>query len=110
VVRARIVAAAAAQRTPMSGRKADTRASRRRGSYISGARCATIATKKKEEKHRRKKEIDRLRVAAARMTINLHRITMHVSIKKLLDGKMTILRLGIPCPDKNYSANSRDTR
>lgn len=43
------------------------------------------------------------------MTINLHRITMHVSIKKTSarNGKATILHSGIPCPDKTYSANSR---
>jgi len=44
---ARIVAAKAAQRKPMLGRKADMRASRRRGSYTSEAWCATT---KKEEK------------------------------------------------------------
>lgn len=57
--------------------------------YIRTAVCDNSNEKKKrkkEEKHQRKKEIDRP-VAAARMTINLHRITMHVSIKNRLMAK-----------------------
>lgn len=47
----------------------------------------------------------------ARMIINLHHITMHVLIKNRSTRQNDyVLRLGIPCPDKNNSANSRNAR
>lgn len=80
--------------------------------YMRSTRCDSGNKKiKKEAKKRHTGEWRKsiVSAAAARMTINLHRITMHVLIKKKAawNGKATILHSDIPWPDKTYSANSR---
>lgn len=88
-------------------RKADMR----RGSYTRIYRSMMHYTTKKKymrerEERGRKKSI--VSVGAARMTINLHRITIRILIKKTrpLVRENDILRSRIPCPDKN-PGNSR---